>query len=409
MVTTILKRFFEVYLRHRWLYLLPFVILLIAGGASYVLNKPKYVSTGVIFVQKESLLASLNSVGNSNTNIWTTAAQTTSNELIELLQTDAFVRAVIQQTDLEQKMSQGTQAVKDTISEVRKDVSVTILGDNQIQVSASYENSKIASQIASGVIDGYIKWQSNSKRAESEAALAFFGNLIVSYQADLDNARAAMKSYLEAHPTPIRGDVSSLDQLEIKRLQSDIDLAYNRYSSALDKEENARLALSQIDSNAHQTYILIDAPQPSLKPNISLKQVGLKSGIFLVVGVILSIVAVGGAMVLDRTFLMKVDVANVLSLPVLAMVPYVTPQGSDKKQKKKLRDRARENKVEDEREGISLSNLTISHPNTPAKENDFNPMPESELARVAIKTALSSQTSEQGAEKTSSQPHVHLV
>lgn len=335
MMALLFKRFFENYFRHRWLYLIPIVIMIGVAGVTFALTKPKYVSYGVVFIQKESLLASLNQVGNSNTNIWLTPAQSASNELNELLQTDSFVRAVIQQTDLEKKMSGGLSVVNDTIATTRKNITVTTLGDNQVQVSASYQTPIVASQIANGVIDEYIKWQSNSKRAESEAALAFFGNLIQSYQGDLDNARQAMKTYLEAHPTPIRGDISSLDKLEISRLQSDIDLASARFSSALDKEENARLALSQIDSNARQTYILIDAPQPSLKPNTSTKQLALQNGILALVGVVISIAAVGGAMVIDRTFLLKVDVTNTLGLPVLAMVPYIYPAPVAKKGKRK--------------------------------------------------------------------------
>jgi uncharacterized protein involved in exopolysaccharide biosynthesis len=322
MIQLLIRRFTESYFRHRWLYLLPFALIAVAACVAFILTKPTYVSEGVLFIQKESLLSSLNSIGNSNPYTWTTPAQTISAEINEMLQTESFIRAVIQNTDLEAKMNQGPEKVNQTIADTRKELWVTTLGDNQITIHASYETPTVAAQLANGVIESYIKWQSNSKVAESEAALAFFGNLITVYQSDLEVARQAMKSYLEAHPQPIRGDIPGLEALEIKRLQADLDLATTRYSSALDKEENARLALSQIDSNARQTYIILDAPRPSLKPEFSLKDLALKYGLFILVGALLSVLSIIGGIFMDRTFHFNVDVTNALSLPVLAIIPY---------------------------------------------------------------------------------------
>jgi len=323
MLQLILKRFIEGYFRHRWLYLLPFVLIAISAVLAYLLTKPSYMSEGVLFIQKQSLLSSLNSVGSTNSYMWSTPAQTVSAEITELIQTDSFIRAVIQNTALEAKMNQGASKVNQLIDDTRKQVWVTVLGENQIKVHAAYENPEIAAQLANGVIESYIKWQSNSQVAESEAALVFFGNLIEVYKSDLELARDAMRSYLEDHPQPIRGDIPGVESLEIKRLQADIDLATQRYSSALDKEENARLALSQIDSNTRQTYIVLDVPTPALRPEVSLKDLVVRYGLFMLLGAVLSLAAVVGGVLFDRTFRFNVEVTNSLGLQVLANVPYV--------------------------------------------------------------------------------------
>ena len=358
-----LMRLLESYFRHLWLYLLPIVMMVGAFGLSFIINKPKYISHGVLYVQKESLLASLNAIGANNSSIWGTPAQSTSYEINDLLQTDAFIRAIIQQTDLEQKMGGGQTAVANLIKDVRKDVWTTPLGDNQLQISGSDTNPMIAAQLVNGIIEGYSQWKLYGSQSQSEAAQGFFNDLIKNYQAELNVARQAMNTYLIAHPQPLRGDRPELEQLEIKRLQGDIDLASTRLSSALDKEENARLAQVQNENDARQTYVLIDAPQTPLKPEITLKQLAVKFGLFVAVGIILSLTAIIGGALLDRSVRFPADVTNSLNLPVLAVVPEVNLKPSKRSKitvkERKLRDQVKGKWIEEER---SLNTAILPQP-----------------------------------------------
>jgi capsular polysaccharide biosynthesis protein len=356
-------RLVESYFRHRWLYLLPILFMVVVAGLSYVITKPKYLSEGVLYVQKESLLASLNAVGANNSAIWGSPAQITGWEINALVQTDAFIRAVIQQTSLEKDMGAGQDSVATLIKDVRKDVWATPLGDNQIQISGSYKDPIIASQLADGVMKGYLQWKLNGSLAQSGAAQGFFNDLIKGYKSDLDTARLAMKTYIEAHPQPLRGDRPELEQIEIKRLQGDIDQASNRLGSALDKEENARLAQAQSESDVHQTYILIDAPKPPLKPETSLKQIGMNFGIFIAVGLILSLTAIVGGALLDRSIRFPYDVTNSLNLQLLAIVPEVnqTAEKMVKKARVKKTKSLSEKGVSDG--ALASENILIAQPN----------------------------------------------
>jgi hypothetical protein len=67
-------------------------------------------------VNNQSLLTSLSAVPNNNTNWWITPAQATGNEINNLLQSNAFIRAIIQDTDLEQYMSGPQDQVQNVIS-----------------------------------------------------------------------------------------------------------------------------------------------------------------------------------------------------------------------------------------------------------------------------------------------------
>ncbi len=332
MVRLVLLRLSESYFRHRWLYLVPIALFIGAAGVYYAVREPKYRADGVVYVQKESLLASLTSIRDVPFS-WNTPAKDTSTEILDLLQTDAFVRAIIIKTDLEEQMAEGPQAVEDTIEEARKAVWAIPLGNNQVQVSAAHEDPQIAYQLVNAIIENYIEWKVNGDRVEGEAALSFFENLTQVYKEELETARQELEDYLRTHPEPLRGNRPDLEMVEIERLQSKLRLAETRYAKALDNVENARLALAQVDNDANQTYLIIDAPTVPLEPEVSLKQTVLELGVFIAVGFLLSGIGIGGGALLDRTFRFPVDVQNLLSLPVLATVPEVTAGGHLRAQK----------------------------------------------------------------------------
>ncbi|MCA9873790.1 MAG: lipopolysaccharide biosynthesis protein [Ardenticatenaceae bacterium] len=321
MIRLVILRILESYFRHRWLYLLPIVLTSALAVFYFLHEKPTYYAQGVLYVQNESYLASLTNVRDNSASWWVTAAQTASQDLNELLQTDAFVRAFIQQTDLEADMGEGQTAVKKLIDETRKSIRVYPLGENQIVVSATREEPEIAYQLVNAVVEGYLQWQINAQLSESETAQAFFNDVIKTYEAELSSARDEMKQYLETHPAPLRGDRPGGEVIEIDRLQGAIDLASTRYATALEKEESTRLAMAQIKSDARQKYFLIDAPRLPDKPNTSVKDIAIKSAIFLAAGFILSGAAIVGAAIIDRSLRLPIDVTHRLDLPVLSLVP----------------------------------------------------------------------------------------
>jgi capsular polysaccharide biosynthesis protein len=368
MLNLVLLRMLETYFRRRWLYLLPIVAMVIAAVVYMLLLQPKYVAKGVLYVQNQSFLASLTSVRVNNPSWWITPAQLSVNEINELLQTDAFVRAIIEKTDLEAYMGQGTGAVESLIKKTRKSISASPLGDNQVQIIASFEDPEIAYQLVNAVISGYSRWQINAQRVESQVAQDFFSELIQTYEAELDLARQEMRDYLEANPLPLRGDRSGTEQLELARLQGMIDLLSQRYANALEKEENARLATAQVESDARQSNVLIDAPKQPDKPEVSKRKLALQAGLFVMAGLLLSVGSVIGAAVLDRSFLFPLDVHNRLSLSVLAVVP-------DVKEKTRWRQKKKDVELDQEKkteipEAVPADGIGMVSVDTVKKETD---------------------------------------
>ena len=298
----------------------------VAAGVYYITIKPTYIARGVIYVQSDSFLASLTQLSQNNASFWVSPSQIATSEINELLQTSAFIRAIIQNTDLEPKMDEGTEVYLNMIVETRDNLWVSSLGNNQILANAANENPVIAYQLVTSLMDTYINWQINTQQTDTEVAQSFFVELVQEYEQELSNARNNMKTYLRDHPEPIRGERPGDEALEIQHLQNGIDLAEARYANALNKLEDTQLAMAQVEADVRQTYLVIDAPTIPEKPEVSLKELAIRLGAFIAVGVLVSAGAVAGGAILDRSFRFPYDVTQHLELPVLAVIPDTSPQ-----------------------------------------------------------------------------------
>lgn len=319
MVRLILLRLFESYFRHRWLNILPIVLLLGAGGAYIAYAKPQYAARGTIYVQKQPLVSTLSNVQSDFS--WQTPAQVTVGEFRDLMQTQAFARSVIAKTPLEQQLTGDPIVLDRTIALYQKAISVNTVGNNLIEISGKYEDPATVQQLVAATMDMFIQWKLNTQTQDSIVAEKFFNETIQPYQNDLDKARNAMRTYLEAHPLPVRGERPPEETLEINVLQAAIDQATTRLNDAVTKAEDARLARSRAESNIRQMYLTIDAPAQPVEPATGLRDKATKLAIFLAVGVVLSLLCIVGGALLDRSFRFALDVKHGLALPVLAVVP----------------------------------------------------------------------------------------
>jgi hypothetical protein len=106
MVRLVLLRVLESYFRRRFTLLLPILLMSIIAGVSFATQQDVYITSSVLFVKKESFLSELTSIRDSGFS-WVTPAQTSANEINQLMGTNAFIRAIIQKTDLEPQMQGG--------------------------------------------------------------------------------------------------------------------------------------------------------------------------------------------------------------------------------------------------------------------------------------------------------------
>jgi hypothetical protein len=289
-----LARLFESYFRHRWLNLIPLFLMLVGAIVwLFFITKPEYTSQGTLYVQGGSLLSTLA----SDTSIpsgWASPAQTTSDDLNSLLQSDSFIRAVIAQSDLEPEMNLGPRAANETVKEVRRSVWTHTLGQNMVLIGAAHTSPVIAQQLSDGVIQNYIQWRVNTGSNEGATAQSYFEKLIPHYEADVQIARQDLQAYLSQHPDPVRGERPTEQTFQIDRLQAAVLEATQRLSLAVTNAEKARLAGDRSSLNVEHTYSVVDSPQIPPEPSTSRRKQALSIGVFILAGLVLSTVMVVG-------------------------------------------------------------------------------------------------------------------
>ncbi|MEZ4681184.1 MAG: hypothetical protein R2932_43920 [Caldilineaceae bacterium] len=322
MFRLILLRLLESYFRHRWLYLLPIVLM---GGAMafYLTLVPApYIAEGTLYVQQETLLSSLTSVRSSGFGFrYITASEETVGELYQLMNSDGFMRAVVQQTDLEARMDEGPKVIDDTLTEARDAIWFRSLGNNLVAVNATFTMPRVASQLVGSTIETYIRWKTNISRDESVAAQEFFADLVDTYRGELEAERRVLTNYLITHPEPVRGNRPPEEAAEIAQLSAAVDLAEERLRNAENKKEDAQLALAQTESNIRQSYFVVDAAQIPLEPKRSKKELAMVLAIFMILGGAMSLAGIIGGALLDRSIRFPIDVRQGLQLPILTQIP----------------------------------------------------------------------------------------
>jgi len=319
MISLILLRLLESFFRHWRVYLLPIILMAGLAVLQFLTATPSFISSAAVYVQ-EPLLASFTSIREDGFS-WITPAQQTVDELNELMRTNAFMRSVVQLTDLEKEMSLGSTVVKRTLDQAREAVWARTPGRNLITIAAAHEQPKVAHQLAAATLEVYLQWKINADREESDAAILFLKDLAATYHADMETAEGNLRTFLESHPPPVRGDRPGSEQVDIERLQRDLDTAVARYSQTLDNLEATQLSAAVAEGQVRQSYLLLDAPHLPTSPERSKKAILLESAIFIAVGAFLSLIGVVGGALLDRCLRFPEDARFLLELPILASLP----------------------------------------------------------------------------------------
>lgn len=286
----------------------------------FIFAEPSYISVGVLYVRRESLITSLTRLQEGGFG-WVTPAKATVDEFDELLKTEAFRRSIASQTDLEQEMGGDPILVEEKLGEVQEAIWTQPIGDNLVLVGAAYKNPLVAQQLAQATLDNFIQWKINIDQEESVSAEQFFDSLVAVYESQREVAQDRLRLYLITNPEPIRGERPSLEQLEIDRLQAELRLAEQQLTNALERRENASLAKSQAESAARQSYLVIDSPKFPIRPATSRMSIAINALILIAAGGVISLIAVLGAALLDRSYRFAIDARHLLSLPVLAQIP----------------------------------------------------------------------------------------
>lgn len=320
MVSHALLRALDSFFRRPLLSLLPLLIFSMLG-AYYVVNlETQYRSTGVMFVEDRTFLSSLTQVRGAEVGHRQTPAGYTSRQLNALLQTDSFLAAVIERSGL----ADPSALSRSDLVTIRTAISSWESGENLVNVSAGHERPDVALGLADATIETLIEWEIDVDVSESTVAEGFLAPITQRYLDDLTAAREELQNFLQS-TTASSEELPASQEAIIDQLSAQVAEANDRYADALTKEEAARLATAQAESDVRNRLQLVDAPELPLSPEGKTKTAVMALAVFMACGALLSlgIVVVGAAV--DETVRFPGDAERRLGTEVLAILPDTSP------------------------------------------------------------------------------------
>ncbi len=317
-------RFLENWFQSFWLYLIPFVLMIGAYAASFYILEDEFVSKGVLFVQTETLIDQVASLGDDNVNFFLSPSEQTADEIVELLNTDSFIRLIISQTPtLEAEMSKGDKIVRETIADVRDAIAVNITGSNNVEVAVSWTDQEIAWKTATATMNSYIEWKINSDKRDSFAAREFLENLVPQYRNEYQAAVQGLEEFLIQNPEPFRGERPEIEQLKINQLEVAAQTSFDRFQEASDNLEQVRLDEAIIEGKTIQSYTIVDSPKIPVEEEGGLVRKVVTAAVFVTLGIVLSLLAIILSTLFDRSLRFPIESPSSLGLPVLSSVKRV--------------------------------------------------------------------------------------
>ena len=320
MIRIIFLRLLESYFRHPWLTLLPILLFSVLGIVYTFISTDAYTAGGIISVNLDPEVNDIGGIQETGYAFTNPAGQTV-NEFHELMMTDSFIRAVVNKSDLEAELPSTQKDLRQMLNDVRERLGVESAGENQVLFGATWEEPKIALQLANGLSDSFLQWHIQSAKIDSGEAVRVAQGLVEDYKEELDSSTKALEEYLILHPEPLRDDRPEVEELQIKTLQANIDIDRTRYTNALNKLEDAKVRNEQTETVVKQIYRFVDTPELPNDPNSGLKDKIISVFIFGVVGIVLSGLSIVLGAILDRSLRYPLDVQQAFGLPVLALVP----------------------------------------------------------------------------------------
>ncbi|WIG59193.1 MAG: hypothetical protein OJF49_001940 [Ktedonobacterales bacterium] len=323
-----MQRTFEIIFRHPWR-LLAMLILIPAVSLAAVSFLPRsYEATATLFsLHRYSVIGSTG----SESDLLSTPAETQATTLTELLQTRLFCLAVASEATLDTTLDAATRADPQKRDDaLYKDLSTHVLavaqGANLVIITYDNKSPQMAQQVVQAVIDQYASQGVSYAIIDGQRQLSVYQTQLANAQKQASTAAAAEAQYIAQHPTMSHADLLNNPQyvlLHAQTLQAQSTVQNLQTSIAT---LNQSIAVIQGGNKSSTLFSVVDAPVVPTKA-VSRVKLFLLGGIGGLVG---GLLACALYLVLafrrDRAIYSPMDVAKVTALPVLTLLPDISPR-----------------------------------------------------------------------------------
>jgi uncharacterized protein involved in exopolysaccharide biosynthesis len=318
----VVRRLLETFFRRWYLYLVPLVAFTAVGVYKASGTTSGYKSTGIVDVSNGTLLSELTSIRGENYG-YDTPAASTAGTINGLLGTGQFTTEVATRAGVTTALQRGQL----TYLGLREAIYATAADDNLLKVVSITANPELSARLAKATIDAYIDYVVAGDVAESAAAEQFFEGQLATNEEQLANAQAALDQYFVDHPGGNFDERPPAEQAAIEQLQLAVGQARDKVTATEAKIDEARLATEQATHDVQQRLRIVDEPEIALAPEPRLKQAVMTTGMFMFVGLLVSLAAIVLATVIDRSLWTADDIEHLFQVPVLAAIPVAKMRG----------------------------------------------------------------------------------
>ncbi len=304
------QKVLDVFFRHKFLIILPLVILTLAGAAASLSRQTtEYRASAHVWTQRTPLLSSrLGGQGSS----FTTPAAHQARVLNDLLKLDTFRQSVADRVD-------GLEGLSPTLQRgaVREGTAVFASGENVMTIRHRDEDPLLAQSIVGAIIDAYSVTFQSSVMDQAEAAETFYETRLEEASIALDESEQALVSY-EGTLSP----TAAIDSdPELAALQADARLAQREYDEQLGRLENIYLQRDAALEGRDLSFQVMDPPN---LPSSPLPTPRTDLLMLPALGMLLGVSASGAVLFaltrLDDSIRLPGE-ARKIGAPVLAVVP----------------------------------------------------------------------------------------
>lgn len=314
------RRLIDGFFRRFVWYLLP--VVLFAGIGVFLAGRTseEYASSGTLAVSGNPMVDEAEARG-TEINVWENAALGTSRLINEQLSTDAFVRDVAERAGL----GEALEAEFISTEIIRQQVGSRVLGENSIQVDATWADGPTAHRLVQSTIDAYRELVAEQVATDSNEAIDFWTARREEADLAATEAERELSEYVAGLP-PLRTGEENYpltDQLKIQRLNDAYDEALEVVDNAQSRIDDAQLNVLQVQSEAGRQIRVIDPPEVPLAPASTTVKRLITVAMMMFVGALVSLTALVITTLLDRTVRSRSQLAAVVGTSATASVPRI--------------------------------------------------------------------------------------
>ncbi|HVP05095.1 MAG TPA: hypothetical protein VMT90_05390 [Dehalococcoidia bacterium] len=263
--------------RHKFLVILPLVVLITAGLAGSALRSSHvYSSTTRAWAQSTPFLQSSLAPDNP----YLTPAQAQAQTYGDLLKLDSFVLDVASRVDGLKNQPSAVQA-----GEVRSRTYITPEGVNVLSITHQSADPALTKSVVEAIIAAYADYYKTDVVAQGDAAIAFYQARLDTANQELTQREKDVADYQATLNNPIDSESGTTDP-KLAELQSLASTARDDYNNLLDKideiniQKEAAVTGKDIGFRVQDEAKLPTSPLPtSMKDVLLLPMLGLLLGI----------------------------------------------------------------------------------------------------------------------------------